>query len=541
MITTTVADDSVASLQMTGQDVGWLLRHWAANRPQHPFLIWEPRNGADQQWTYGEFLQQVRRLAAGLIERGVAKGDSVMIHADNSPEMVLSWFACALVGAIGVTTNTKSAGPEIEYFAAHTRCTAAITQPQHLAAVAANAPGLRWIAVTEDNSGEPADDASATDDPRRIAFAELFGDGESFVDRPADPMLPVGIMFTSGTTSRPKAVVHTHGNVVWASRVGPDNIRLTGDDRYFIYTPYFHVNAQSWSTWTALGVGATIVLTPKWSASKFWQVVTKHDVTHFSVMGFTMQAILGQQIPPNTLKVGVFGLISPQLEQMAGIRLTSNWGMTETVIHATRNQFDQVYPAGTMGRPTPGYEFLVVDTDTGAPCAPGEIGELWIRGRRGIQLFLEYFDNDEANAKAFTADGWFQTGDRVLLSPDGFFFFKDRDKDALKVGGENVSAKEVEDVCRTVPGIVEVAVVGQKHDFFGQVAVAFVIPAPNAASDLGQQIIAACTARLAGFKCPKAVYLVDEFPRATLEKVAKNKLRELADAYIATAGSNPSQ
>jgi crotonobetaine/carnitine-CoA ligase len=232
----------------------------------------------------------------------------------------------------------------------------------------------------------------------------------------------------------------------------------------------------------------------------------------------------------------VFGLTMPPLEKMVGFRLTSNWGMTETVIHATRNQLAQDYPAGTMGRPTPGYEFLVVNPETGEICAPGETGELWVRGRRGIQLFLEYFDNPEANRKAFTEGGWFKTGDLVALSEDGFFFFKDRDKDALKVGGENVSAKEVEDVCRSVPGIADVAIVGQKHDFLGQVAVAFVIPAPNAPADLGDQIMKACAARLAGFKCPKAVYLVDEFPRATLEKVAKNKLRELADARSTSAG-----
>jgi len=206
--------------------------------------------------------------------------------------------------------------------------------------------------------------------------------------------------------------------------------------------------------------------------------------------------------------------------------------MTETVTHATRNQLAQDYPAGTMGRPTPGYEFLVVNPETGEISPPGEIGELWVRGRRGIQLFLEYADNPEANAKAFTEDGWFKTGDLVSLSPDGFFFFKDRDKDALKVGGENVSAKEVEDVCRSVPGIADVAVVGQKHEFLNQVAVAFVIPAPGAPPDLADRILKACAERLAGFKCPKAVYLVDEFPRATLEKVAKNKLREIADSYV---------
>jgi len=524
--------EAVAAYQMAGQDVGWLLRHWAEHKPDHPFLIWEPRDGADRTWTYARFLAEARGLAAGLARRGIGRGDHVMIHCENCPEMVLAWYACALLGAVAVTTNTNSAGPEIEYFAAHARCVAAITQPRLVELVAAHARKLEWIAVTADDSGEPAEArAPGGVGAERIAFADLAGDGAALPERPVEPMLPVGILYTSGTTSRPKAVVHTHANVIWASRVGPDNIALGADDRYLVYTPFFHVNAQSWATWSALGVGATIVLVPKWSASRFWDVVTRHRVTHFSVMGFTMQAIVGRPIPPNALKVGVFGLTMPPLEKLVGFRLTSNWGMTETVIHATRNQLAQHYPAGTMGRPTPGYEFLVVDNETGAICAPGETGELWVRGTRGIQLFLEYFDNDEANAKTFTKDGWFKTGDLVSLSEDGFFFFKDRDKDALKVGGENVSAKEVEDACRTVPGIAEVAVVAQKHAFLNQVAVAFVIPAPNAPADLADRILKACAERLAGFKCPKAVYLVDELPRATLEKVAKNKLRELADSY----------
>ena len=217
---------------------------------------------------------------------------------------------------------------------------------------------------------------------------------------------------------------------------------------------------------------------------------------------------------------------------MGGVRITSNWGMTETVIHATRNSFEQAYPLGTMGRATPGYEFLVVDTENDRICEPNENGELYVRGTRGIQLFLEYFDNEEANSKAFTADGWFRTGDRVVMSDEGYFFFRDRDKDALKVGGENVSAKEVEDTCRMVPGVADVAIVGQEHDFLSQVAVAFIVATPTAPGDLGDQVIAFCTSRLADFKCPKAVYLVDDFPRATLDKVAKNKLREMADAFV---------
>ncbi|HPG28798.1 MAG TPA: AMP-binding protein, partial [Myxococcota bacterium] len=242
--------------------------------------------------------------------------------------------------------------------------------------------------------------------------------------------------------------------------------------------------------------------------------------------------IAGQPIPAHKLKVGIFGLISPDLEKWLGIRVLAAWGMTETVIHATRNDWFQTYPTGSMGKPTPGYEFMIVDPDSGKPCREGEIGELWVRGCRGIQLFLEYFDNEEAMGKAFTQDGWFKTGDRVVLGQEGNFFYKDRDKDALKVGGENVSAREVEDVCRTVGGIADVAVVGRKHPMLDQVAVAFVIRTPDekrSEAEHAEAILAACRAKLADFKVPRAVWFRDEFPTATLEKVAKNRLRELAD------------
>ena len=149
----------------------------------------------------------------------------------------------------------------------------------------------------------------------------------------------------------------------------------------------------------------------------------------------------------------------PELEGWLKMKIGAFWGMTETVIHATRADFQQTYPNGSMGKPTPGYEFLIVDPETGKLCEDGAIGELWVRGTRGVQLFLEYHDNAEANEKSFTADGWFKTGDMVRLGAEGNFFYCDRDKDALKVGGENVSAREVEDACRGVAGVADVAVV----------------------------------------------------------------------------------
>ncbi len=532
----------VDSFQFAGQDISWLVAHWAKYKPDHPFLIWEPRDGLERRISYSQFEVEITKIAAGLAGRGVRKGDKILIHCDNCPEMILAWYACAKIGAVGVTTNTRSAGPEVEYFASHVGCVGAVTQPRYAKLVAEHAKRLEWIVVTEDNSGEVASDEEAAHGLDR--FESLRGEASDCPVREADPMAPVGIMFTSGTTSRPKAVVHTHANALWASRMGPQNIDMQGDDTYLIYLPFFHVNAQSWSTWSALGAGATIVLQPKFSSSRFWEVITRHDVTHISLIPFVFKALAGQEIPDHRLRVGVFGLIMPALESWLGLRVMAAWGMTETVIHATRTDALQTYPDGSMGKPTPGYEFAIVDQDTGKPCLEGETGELWIRGRRGIQLFLEYYDNEEAMQKAFTKDGWFKTGDLVALGAEGNFFYKERDKDALKVGGENVSAREVEECCREVAGIADVAVVGRAHEMLDQVPVAFVIrgpDAPESEDDHAAAILANCKAKLADFKVPRAVHFRDEFPVATLEKVAKNQLRELALELATELKRNSSQ
>lgn len=142
---------AVARFQMAGQDIPWMVERWARARPDHPFLVWEPREGGGRTWTYREFADDIARVAAGLAARGVGLGDKVLIHADNCPEAVLAWYACARVGAVAVTTNTRSVEAEIAYFASHAGCVAAVTQPQYAAIVASAAPELRWIAVTEDD------------------------------------------------------------------------------------------------------------------------------------------------------------------------------------------------------------------------------------------------------------------------------------------------------------------------------------------------------------------------------------------------------
>jgi carnitine-CoA ligase len=479
---------AAADVQVAGQDLPWLLAHWAEAKPDHPVLVWDPQEGEKRTWTYAE------------------------LWTENSPEMVLAWLACATLGAVAVTTNTKSVAVELEFFIEKAQCVAAITQPEFADLVAEAGGALKWtVAIGQD-------------------FDDLYGDAEAWTGREVEPMLPFGIMFTSGTTSKPKAVVHTHANAIWASRTGPRNIDLGPDDRYLVYLPFFHVNAQSWSFFSVLGVGATAVLMPKWSQSRFWDVVSGNGVTHISVMPFTFGALMSPEKPENQLRVGVFGLLMPEVDEMCGIQMVAAYGMTETVTHCITAKPYEHLAYRSMGRVTPGYEFLVVDKDTGEIVPEGETGELWIGGTRGVQLFLEYFDNPEANESSFE-DGWFKTGDMVERGPGGNVFYRERDKDLLKVGGENVSAREVEEAITGLPGVAQVAVVGKKHEFLDQVVVAFVITTPDAPehAELEASIIEHCKAHLATFKVPRAVYVVDEFPLGTLDKLLKNKLRDLAD------------
>ena len=204
----------------------------------------------------------------------------------------------------------------------------------------------------------------------------------------------------------------------------------------------------------------------------------------------------------------------PDLDRMFGIDVYAAYGMTELVSHAITGKPSELLPTRSMGHVAPGYELAVVDKDTGELCAEGQTGELWMRGTRGIEIFLEYFDNPEANAASFE-DGWFKTGDMVQMGAGGNVFYQERDKDLIKVGGENVSAREVEEVvdgrARGGPGCrrgeeARVARPGRRglRDHDSRRA--------RPATSSRRQVIEACTASLAEFKVPRAVYVVEEFP-----------------------------
>jgi carnitine-CoA ligase len=495
----------------TGMDVPSALAARAERFGDRPFLVWEPGVGTSgRTWTYGELAAEVDVVAAGLAARGVGRGDPVLVLLENSPAFLLTWFACARLGAVAVDTNTRFATEELRYALDKTGAVGIVTH-EHLVERVQPVVGDRWLVTI--------DEASAT-------CLALAGDPGSVPERIPDPGAALCVQFTSGTTSRPKAVLYTHANALWGARVGASHAHLGPDDVVLVYAPLFHTAALSWQTLATFWVGGTVVLLPKYTASRFWEISLRHRCTHTNLLGITIQTLSAQPVPEHSYRSWQFGREVPALEDRYGVRLLNCWGMTEVVTNVVVGDLGFPDEPGAIGRVTPEYTGRVVRAD-GTDADVGEPGELVVGGVRGLSLFAEYVDDPDATAEAFDGQGGFRTGDVVRLLPGGAIQFVNRAKDMLKVGGENVASAEIERVLMALPGVVGAAVVGRRDPILDEVPVAFLV-----ARDVGDptsfadDAIAHCRAHLADFKVPRAVHLVDELPESMLGKINKHALRE---------------
>ncbi|MBO9695362.1 MAG: AMP-binding protein [Sphingopyxis sp.] len=505
----------------TGCDLPWLVDRQAAQRPDKSFLIWESHAGPRQTLTYAQFAEETRAYAAGLAAKGVKKGDFIALHMDNCPEFLLLWYALSRIGAVTVTTNTRSTSEELQYFIAHSGAKAAITQPRYAALLQAAGPRLDWIACTATD----CDAAPVAPLPSGlVAFDDLRGDPVLSSARAAEPMLANSVQYTSGTTSRPKGVVWTHANALWGGRVTASHARLTDADVHLVHFPLFHTNAICYSVLATLWSGGTVVLTPKFSAGRFWDIAARNRCTWANVVMFTLRALEAQPDPPRhwfRFWAGVGDLALPR--DRWGIKTNGWFGMTETVSQCIVTDPDMIAPEGSMGWPAQEYE-IAIRREDGTEVSFGETGRLWIRGVRGVSLFESYLNDAAATAAAFDADGWFDTGDEVRPTAEGPIFFVSRAKDMLRVGAENVAAVEIETVIARVPGVVEVAVVGKPDRMLDEIPVAFVV-ATAAGPVLASLIHATCDEALADFKRPREIIFVEALPKGLLDKTLKKELR----------------
>ena len=508
----------------SGWDMSRLVDARAEDRGQHPFLIWEPFRGNTRIWSYAQFAHDTRRIGAGLARRGIEPGDKVLLHFDNCPETVLAWYACARIGAVAVTTNARSAGPELDYFAKNSQAVAAITQPRFAELVSTFCKDIRWIAVSDHDAGESP---ASTPPSGADSFNALFDEADDCPAVECDPSREISIQYTSGTTSRPKGVVWTHANALWGFRVNALHTGTQASDVHIVHMPLFHTNAQSYSLGASLYAGASCVIMPRFSASRFWSVSLEHRCTIASMIPFCERALKKQEVPPaHFYRLWGNAVCEPPTDALFRVRTIGWWGMTETMTHGIVGDLHHRNQSLMIGKAAPEYSIAVLRED-GTPTDPGEVGQLRVLGVPGLSLFKEYLHNPAATTEAYDEQGWFRTGDQVILHEDGYIQFSDRDKDMLKVGGENVAASEIERVVLALPEIEETAVVARKDPMRDEVPVIFVLAVAGATGPtLEQKILTACRTELADFKVPREVFFVDDFPRSTLEKIAKAKLRE---------------
>jgi carnitine-CoA ligase len=498
-----------------GRSLSWLLEARIRDRPDKPFFIWEPFDEAPIDWTYARFGAEVGKVAAGLSHRGVGHGDPVLIHLDNCPEFLLSWFACARLGAVAVSTNTRSSRDEIQYFVGHSGPKIAITQ----ASLAMD------VEAAMNNGGDVIIVGDSRKDRR---FESLVAD-ESAPVASVSGLAPLSIQYTSGTTGRPKAVIWTHANALWGGKVNAAHEGLTESDVSLAFAPLFHTNAQSYSVLATLWVGGTFVLQPRFSSSRFWPVSLRNRCTFSSQLYFTLRALAQVESPPrHDYRLWATGMCEHTIARdHFNVPTIGWWGMTETISHPIIGDTSVPNQPQTIGRAAPEYEVAVLN-DAGAPVQPGETGELLVRGIPGVSLFAGYLHDPMATAASFDEQGWFKTGDRITVTDDGSMIFADRAKDMLRVGAENVAASEIERVVIAVAGVREVAVVGKPDPMLDEVPVAFVIiKEDESCSVLHARILEACRNKLADFKVPREIRFIKDLPRATLGKVAKEKLRNM--------------
>lgn len=478
-----------------------------------------------QRMTYREFDTMVNRTCHYLADRGLQAGELFNLHLPNCPAFLLLWFAGARLGAVMMPTNVLSSTDELVYLLDHSSAKMSFTTAEHLSA-------LRQCQVRL----ESLDKIVLCDPYRESPIAESFEDGlrscpDAAWSCPATDTDLAAIMYTSGTTSKPKGVMVTHANYLAAGQTVADAIELNENDRQFVVLPLFHGNAQYYSTMSALLRGASVVLMDRFSASRYFDKCIEYGCTVASLFAAPMRMILAQEENPahrdNRLRVLLFAqnLTTQQLDewqQRFEAPLCQLWGMTETMGPPLMNPLREERRNWTVGKPTGDYEIALVD-ELGSRVAAGTEGEITVSGIPGKSIMSGYFKNPQATAETIR-DGWLYTGDNAIQDEAGYYRFVDRKKDMIKRSGENVSAGEVENVVLQHPAVFECAVIGLPDDVRDEAIVAVVVlHAGRQVTEL--ELIDFCAGKLASFRVPQRVEFEASLPKTSVGKIQKHLIR----------------
>ena len=505
---------------MMQADVNWfaVLAHHATRRPDKAITVFE-----GETTTYGEMATRAAALAGGLRDRGVGPGDVVAVLSYNCPEFLETIFAANHLGAIAMPINWRLAAPEARYILEHAGARALVCdeslldlaneatkdiEPQLVRACIADAGTDGWTPLGDLRCDSPsaAPVAAAADDVHRL-------------------------MYTSGTTGRPKGVMITHANLAWKNLAHIIEFGFTNADLGLACGPLYHVGALDLTTTSLIAAGATTIIHKAFDAVAVVDELERSRVSTVWLAPAMVNAIMTlpdiEQRDLSSVRVIINGGEKMPIPLIERIQRTfpSAWfadayGLTETVSGDTfLDQDSMVTKLGSVGRPCLHLELDVWD-DQGRSVSPGERGEIVMRGPK---VFKGYWRDPDATAAAF-AGGWFHTGDIGVRDDDGYLFIVDRLKDMIVSGGENIAGSEVERVLYEHDAVLEAAVVGRPDDRWGEVPVAYVVVRPGA-SATADALIDHCRAQLAKFKVPKEITFLDSLPRNPSGKVLKRELR----------------
>lgn len=493
--------------------------------PDKTFIVFEDRAGVVSAATYQEFSHRVDRVAAAFSDLGVGQGDKVTVHLANCPEFLEIWFGLATVGAVMVPSNVANTASELEYVLAFSESVAVVTQLSYLSTVrdaASAVPGVKHRVLARAEVAAPG----------TVLYEDLLRT-ESVASRPVVHSEDVlQMLFTSGTTAKPKGVLLTHANALHAGERESRGLLLDETDRCITALPIFHVNAQVITVLSSMTVGGTCIILEEFRATKYWDQLRRHEATQTSLVAMQVRTLLAQ--PPresdadHKLRRTFYALNVSDEEKDAfqdryGVELINAYGLSEAMTLVTLCPVFGPKKWPSIGKPLLGRTVRLVGPD-GKDVPVGSVGEIVAQGVPGRTLMKGYYKNPDATAKALR-DGWLWTGDSAYADDEGYLYWFDRSSDMIKRAGENISTVEVEFVISQHPDIAEVAVIGVPDPVRDEAVKAVVVPVPGS-SLTAEQVRDFCVGKLAGFKIPTIVDLRDQLPKTSVGKIAKGVLRK---------------
>ena len=468
-------------------------------------------------YRYGEMDREAARLAGFLTQAGLKPGDRVSVQVAKSPQALCLYLACLRGGFVFHPLNTGYKAGELAYFFTDARPAAIVCDRANLGIIKplAQQLAIRYLFTLN------ADGGGSLMEQSRDAVADP-------VVRRRDKDDVAALLYSSGTTGKPKGIVLTHNNLYANARVLVQAWGFNENDVLLHALPIFHVHGLFVALGCVLLSGGAMRWLPAFDTDKVIELLPECTAmmgvpTYYTRLlsdeGFT-RACSGHM----RLFISGSAPLLPQtfhdFEQRTGQRILERYGMTETGMN-TSNPLHGKRKPGTVGPPLPGVEVRICN-DAGTVLPASEIGNVQVRGEN---VFREYWQLPEKTAEDFTDDGYFNTGDLGIIDADGYLSIVGRNKDLIISGGLNVYPAEVEETINDLPGVREAAVIGIPHADFGEALVAVVVPTPHASLE-ESAIIATTKNKLAGYKTPKRVIFVNELPRNTMGKVQKNLLQE---------------